>query len=311
MMKLITVFVVFLFMSVCCKNNLMAQTMSKEELIFLTSEWKGERFADGRPKIADDLLQRAKNVNIDDAWTVLKNEGYLNQFEGGWKMVNDDVPVVGRAVTAMFMPSRPDVEKNIKARGISRDGRKGNTNSWPIETLVKGDVYVADGFGKIGGGTLMGSTLATSIFSKSGNGVVFNGASRDLQEIKEMKGFNAFVRDFHPSFLEEMVLMGLNTPIRIGNVMVLPGDLVIGRGEGVLFVPAHLAEQVISTAEFVIRKDKFGFEMVKTKRYTTGQIDSQWTDEIKTDFLKWLDQHPELGKMTKAELDKLMSKRTW
>jgi hypothetical protein len=108
-----------------------------------------------------------------------------------------------------------------------------------------------------------------------------------------------------------MVLMGLNTPIRIGNVMVLPGDLVIARGEGVLFVPAHLAEQVVSTAEFVIRKDKFGFEMVKTKRYSTGQIDSQWTDEIKTEFLKWLDLHPELGKMTKAELDKLMSKRTW
>ncbi|CAN5218951.1 hypothetical protein BH11BAC5_BH11BAC5_49610 [soil metagenome] len=310
-MKLFIAFVAFLFTSLGYNNMLFAQTMSKEELIFLTSEWKGERFADGRPKIADDLLERAKYINIDDAWTVLKNEGYVNQFEGGWKMVNDDVPVIGRAVTAMFMPSRPDVEKNIKARGISRDGRKGNTNSWPIETLVKGDVYVADGFGKIGGGTLMGSTLATSIFSKSGNGVVFNGASRDLQEIKEMKGFNAFVRDFHPSFLEEMVLMGLNTPIRIGNVMVLPGDLVIGRGEGVLFVPAHLAEQVISTAEFVIRKDKFGFEMVKTKRYSTGQIDSQWTDEIKADFLKWLDQHPELGKMTKAELDKLMSKRTW
>ncbi len=310
-MKLFIAFAAFLFTGLGYNNMLFAQTMSKEELIFLTSEWRGERFADGRPKIADDLLERAKYINIDDAWTVLKNEGYLNQFEGGWKMVNDDVPVVGRAVTAMFMPSRPDVEKNIKARGISRDGRKGNTNSWPIETLVKGDVYVADGFGKIGGGTLMGSTLATSIFSKSGNGVVFNGASRDLQEIKEMKGFNAFVRDFHPSFLEEMVLMGLNTPIRIGNVMVLPGDLVIGRVEGVLFVPAHLAEQVISTAEFVIRKDKFGFEMVKTKRYSTGQIDSQWTDEIKADFLKWLDQHPELGKMTKAELDKLMSKRTW
>jgi regulator of RNase E activity RraA len=310
-MKLITAVVVFLFISVCCNNILMAQTMSKEELIFLTSEWKGERFADGRPKVADDLLERAKHINIDDAWTVLKNEGYVNQFEGGWKMVKEDVPVIGRAVTAMFMPSRPDVEKNIKARGISRDGRKGNTNSWPIETLVKGDVYVADGFGKIGGGTLMGSTLATSIFSKSGNGVIFNGAARDLQEIKEMDGFNAFVRDFHPSFLEEMVLMGLNTPIRIGNVMVLPGDLVIARGEGVLFVPAHLAEQVISTAEFVIRKDKFGFEMVKTKRYSTGQVDSQWTDEIKAEFLKWLDLHPELGKMTKAELDKLMNKRTW
>ncbi len=288
-----------------------AQTIPKEEMIFLTSEWRGERFADGRPKIEDDLLVRAKSINIDDAWTVLKNEGYVNQFEGGWKMINNDVPVIGRAVTAMFMPSRPDVERNIKGRGIARDGRKGNTNSWPIETLVKGDVYVADGFGKIGGGTLMGSTLATSIFSKSGNGVVFNGASRDLQEMNEMKGFNAFVRDFHPSFLEEMVLMGLNTPIRIGNVMVLPGDLVIARQEGVLFVPAHLAEQVVTTAEFVIRKDKFGFEMVKSNRYSTGQIDSQWTDEIKTEFLKWLGQHPDLGKMTRAELDKVMSKRTW
>ena len=295
----------------CFTGVLSAQTISYEELSYLTGEWKGERFADGRPKIPDELLVRARTINIDDAWTVLKNEGYLNQYEGGWKMVQQDVPVVGRAMTATFMPSRPDVEKRIKERGTKTQGRKGNTNAWPIETLVKGDVYVADGFGKIGGGTLMGSTLATSIYSKSGNGVVFNGASRDLQEIQEIDGFNAFVRDFHPSFLEEMVLMGLNTPVRIGNVMVLPGDLVIARREGVLFVPAHMAEQVVTTAEFVIRKDKFGYEMVKTAKYSTGQIDSQWTEEIKADFLKFLDQHPELGKMTKAELEKVMSKRTW
>jgi len=289
---------------------LIGQTISKEELVFLTSEWKGERFADGRPKIPDDLLKRARIINIDDAWTVLKNNGYTNQYDGNWKMVHQDVPVIGRAMTAMYMPSRPDIEKNIKARG-AQQGRKGNTNAWPIETLVKGDVYVADGFGKIGSGTLMGSTLANSIFAKSGNGVVFNGSARDLGEIQEMKEFNAFVRDFHPSFLEEMVLMGLNTPVRIGNVMVLPGDLVIGRREGVLFVPAHMAEEVVSTAEFVVRKDKFGFEMVRTGKYATGQIDSQWPDEIKLAFLDWLSGHPELGTMTKEQLDKVMSKRTW
>ena len=301
-----------LFAAVCCLSApLLAQTMPKDELIFLTSEWKGERFADGRPKIPDNLLERAKHIGIDDAWTVLKNEGYTNQFEGGWKLIQQDVPVTGRAVTALFMPTRPDVEKTIKERGISKQGRKGNTNTWPIETLTKGDVYVADAFGKIGGGTLMGATLGNAIFSKTGNGVVFNGAARDLQELQNISGFNAFVRDFHPSFLEEMVLMGLNTPIRIGNVMVLPGDLVIAQREGVLFVPAHLAEQVVSTAEFVTRKDQFGFETVKSGRYTTGQIDSQWTEEIKTEFLKWLGQHPELGTMTKAELDKVMSKRTW
>ncbi len=289
---------------------LSAQTISKEELIFLTSEWKGERFADGRPKIPDDLLKRARIINIDDAWTVLKNNGYTNQYDGNWKMVHQDVPVIGRAMTAMYMPSRPDVEKNIKSRG-AQQGRKGNTNAWPIETLVKGDVYVADGFGKIGSGTLMGSTLANSIFAKSGNGVVFNGSARDLGEIQEMKEFNAFVRDFDPSFLEEMVLMGLNTPVRIGNVMVLPGDLVIGRREGVLFVPAHMPEEVVSTAEFVVRKDKFGFEMVRSGKYATGQIDSQWPDEIKLAFLDWLRGHPELGTMTKEQLDKVMSKRTW
>ena len=287
------------------------QTIPKEELIFLTSEWKGERFDDGRPKIPDDLLERAKKIGIDDAWTVLENEGYKNQFEGNWKMVHDEVPVVGRAVTALFMPSRPDVEKSIKERGINSQGRKGNTNSWPIEVLTKGDVYVADSFGKIDAGTLMGATLATSIYSKSGNGVVFNGSARDLESISQIKGFNAFVRDFHPSFLEEEVLMGLNTPIRIGQVMVLPGDLVLAKREGVLFIPAHLAEQVVGTAEFVALKDQFGFEMVKTKKYSTGEIDSDWNEKLKAEFFEWLDKHPELIKMSKETLNKILSKRTW
>jgi regulator of RNase E activity RraA len=306
-MKLFTL-VLFLVL-INSNGQLFAQTISKEELIFLTSEWKGERFTDGRPKIPDDLLERAKRIMIDDAWTVLRNEGYLNQFESGWKTVND-ITLAGRAVTALYLPSRPDVEKSIKDRG-AKQGRKGNTNAWPIDILTKGDLYVADAFGKISGGPIMGATLANSIYSKSGNGVVFDGASRDLQEIRNIKGFNAFVRDFHPSFTEEMILMGLNSPIRIGNVMVLPGDLVIATVEGVLFVPAHLAEHVVSVSEFVIRKDQFGFEMVRTNKYSTGEIDSQWTDAIKVDFLKWLEKHPELGKMTREELDKMMSKRTW
>ncbi len=301
----------FLFLFSCSvySGRVSAQTITKEELTFLTSEWKGERFPDGRPKVAEDLIARAKKIGIDDAWTVLKNLGYTNQFEAGWKAVND-LPVSGRAMTAMFMPSRPDIEKNIKERG-SRSGRLGNTNAWPIDVLTSGDIYVADGFGKIGGGTLMGSTLGTSIFAKSGNGVVFDGAARDVDGLKDIKGFNAFVRDFHPSFLEDMVLMGLNTPIRIGRVMVLPGDLVIGGRIGVLFVPAHLAEQVVATAEFVALKDKFGFAMLRSGRYSSGQIDSQWADPIKVDFLKWLDQHPEEGKMTRTQLDMMMSKRTW
>ncbi|MBZ5859326.1 RraA family protein [Flavihumibacter profundi] len=290
--------------------KLRAQTMSKDELIFLTGEWKGERFADGRPKIPADLIERAKKIGIEEAWTVLKNEGYKNQFEGNWKMVNDSVKVVGRVVTAQFMPSRPDVEMKIRERG-KKEGRKGNTNAWPIEVLTKGDVYVADCFGKIAQGTLIGDNLGNSIFAKTGNGVIFDGAARDLSGLAEIKGFNAFVRDFDPSYLEDVVLMGLNTPIRIGGAIVLPGDLVISEREGVLFIPAHLAEKVIGISEFITVKDKFGHAMLKSGKYSPGQIDNQWTDEIKTAFLQWLQQNPGETQLTRAQLDEFLNKRTW
>lgn len=298
-----------LFLSTFFKQS-SAQTISKEELTFLTSAWKGERFADGRPKIPDALIERAKNIGIEEAWTVLRNEGYKNQFEGNWKLVHDDVPVVGRAVTAMFMPTRPDIEKNIKDRG-AKQGRKGNTNAWPIDVLTKGDVYVADGFGKIAGGTLIGDNLGNSIFNKTGNGVIFDGSARDLQGLSAIKGFNAFVRDFDPSYLEEMVLIGLNTPIRIGRAIVLPGDLVLSEKEGVLFIPAHLAETVIATAEFIALRDEFSHAMLKAGTFSTGEIDSQWSEPIRAAFMKWQDQQNKKSKISRAQLDEFMKKRTW
>jgi len=302
--------ITFLLFLVLCNAKIFAQSMPKEELIFLTSEWKGERFNDGRPKIQDNLIERAKHIGIEEAWTVLRNEGYRNQFEGNWKMVNDTVQVVGRVVTAQFMPARPDVEMKIKERG-KNEGRKGNTNSWPIDVLTKGDVYVADCFGKIAQGTLIGDNLGNAIFAKSGNGVIFDGAARDLSGLADIKGFNAYVRDFDPSYLEDVMLMGLNTPIRIGHAIVLPGDLVISEREGVLFIPAHLAEKVISTSEFIALRDKFGHAMLKSGKYSPGQIDNQWTEEIKSAFLKWLDEHPGEVKLTRAQLEFFMEKRTW
>ena len=287
-----------------------AQTISKEELIYLTSEWKGERFPDGRPKIADDLLERAKNIGIEDAWATLNNEGYHCQFDSGWKMVHDDVPIVGRALTASFMPSRPDVQQKIMERG-KKEGRKGNSNSWPIDVLSKGDVYVADGFGKIAEGTLIGDNLGNSIFAKSGNGVIFDASARDLEGLSAIAGFNAFVRDWDPSYLKDEVLMGLNTPIRIGRAVVMPGDLVLAKREGVLFIPAHLAEKVILTAEFIGLRDTFGIQMLKEGKYATGEIDNQWTDKIKEAFLKWLDKNPGKLPMTRAKLDEYMKARTW
>ncbi|HMG90804.1 MAG TPA: hypothetical protein VK589_12120 [Chryseolinea sp.] len=297
-------------LGICGVTILQAQTIPKEELIFLTSEWKGERFPDGRPKIPDDLIRRAKNITIEDAWTVLRNDGYVCQYDGNWKMVHPDVTIAGRALTAMFMPTRPDVEKNIKDRG-AKQGRTGNTNAWPIDVLSKGDVYVADGFGKIKEGTLMGDNLGNSIYAKSGTGVIFDAAARDLDGLMKIEGFNAFVRDWHPSFLQDVVLMGLNTPIRIGQALVLPGDLVVAKKSGVIFIPAHLAEKVVITAEFIMLRDRFGHAMLKEGKYTTGQIDSQWTDEIKEAFIKWIAVNAPEVPMKRSDVDEFMKKRTW
>jgi regulator of RNase E activity RraA len=289
---------------------LQAQTIPKEELTFLTTEWKGERFADGRPRIPDAVIEQARTVSLDDVWTILEGEGYHCQFDGGWKMIYDNKPIVGRAVTAMFIPARPDVEVHMKERGQQK-GFKGNSNSWPIQQLSKGDVYVADGFGKIADGTLIGSTLGNAIFARTGNGVVFNAAARDLEGLKEIDGFNALVRDWDPSFLKNVMLSGLNVPIRIGRAVVLPGDLVLTSSEGVVFVPAHLAEKVIGIAAFIQVKDQFGFEMLKAGKYTPGEIDNNWTDAIRETFLEWQHKLPGKKPMTRQELDKMLEKRTW
>lgn len=308
MRKLSLLLLTFLLLSFV--NPSSAQFITKDEMLFLTSEWKGERFPDGRPKISDELIARARKIGIEEAWQILNNEGYRNQFEGNFKMIHTDVPVIGRAVTATFLPTRPDIEKNIKDRGWKK-GYAGNTNAWPISELQKGDVYVASCFGKIKGGTMIGDNLGTSIYAKTGTGVVFDAAVRDLTGLAKIDGFNAYVRDFHPSFLVEVVLTGLNTPTLIGEAIVLPGDLVISDAEGVLFIPAHMAEHVIANAEFFTIRDKYSRTVLREGKYTAGQIDSEWTNELKEDFLNWLKKNPSEGKMTRAELDEFMKKRTW
>ncbi len=286
------------------------QTISRDLMVFYTSQWEGERFPDGRPKVPDDILERMEKVSIEEAWGVLRGEGYHNQFEGGWKMLYADQPIVGRALTALYMPNRPDVSDAIKAKGKD-DGRIGSPNSWPIDMLSTGDVYVADAFGKIEDGTMIGDNLGNAIFAKSGNGVVFNAASRDMDGLLKIDGFNAFVRDWHPSFLKEVMLAGLNVPIRMGAATVLPGDIVLAKAEGVIFIPAHLASKVVTTAEIVILRDQFGIQRLKEGKYSPGQIDSRWSDEIEKDFSQWLRDHQDELPVPKEQIQELLKNRTW
>jgi regulator of RNase E activity RraA len=285
-------------------------TIPKDQMVYYTKEWKGERFDDGRPKVPDELLKRLKNISIEEAWGVLRTEGYNNQFDGGWTMLHPEQAFVGRALTAQYMPLRPEINERILADGHAA-GRLGASNSWPIDELTMGDVYVADCFGKVIDGTLIGDNLGNSIYSKSGTGVVFDGGSRDLEGLSHIEGFNAFVRGFDPSFLTETMLTGINVPIRIGRATVFPGDAVLAKKEGVIFIPPHLLENVVITAEFIGLRDKFGHQRLREGTYTPGQIDGQWSDEIKEDFLQWLDKNPGLLPMSRKELDEFMKNRTW
>lgn len=301
---------VFLLAALAGPPPIQAQFIAEDELIFLTAEWEGERFPDGRPRVPDDIIERMGNISIEEAWTVLRNRGYNNQFAGDWKMVHDDVPIVGRVVTAAYLPSRPELADRITERGHER-GESGPMNSWPIDALEQGDVYVADGMGKIDGGTLIGNNLATAIYARSGNGVIFDGALRDLGALEEMEAFNAYVRDWHPSFMEDMMLGGLNVPIRIGEALVLPGDVVLAEREGIVFVPAHLARVVVETAEVVVLRDRFGQQRLEEGTYTPGQIDSRWTEAIRDDFFGWLEENVDDPPVSEERIREIFEERTW
>ena len=278
----------------------------------ITPEWKGERFPDGRPRVPDALLERLKNVSIEEAWGYLRNRGYMNQYEGDWIVLHPDQPMTGRVVTAQYMPLRPDLEKVIRERGkVEGRTQQGGTNSWPIDVLVEGDVYVADSYGKIVDGTLIGDNLGNSIYAKSKRGVIFYGSVRDQEGLEEIEGFNGWIKGSDPSFIQQMSLVTINTPIRIGRATVLPGDVVLAKKYGVIFIPAHLVADLVINAEVTALRDEFGHQRLREGKYKPGQIDSAWSDEIKKDFMEWLSKYPGKLPMSKQELDNYFKERNW
>ncbi|MBI1941639.1 MAG: RraA family protein [Acidobacteria bacterium] len=261
---------------------------TREQRAEFTRQWRGERFPDGRPKVSDEVLARLKNVTAEEAWAVLRQAGYHHQFESGWKVINPGERLVGRAVTAVFMPLRPDVNAVINDYG-GKEGRTqtGGQNSWVIDTLQPNDVLVVDLYGKIKDGTFAGDNLATSIFAKTGTGLIVDGAVRDVSGISEIKGFRCYVRDFDPSALAGATLMGINVPIRIGQVTVMPGDAVVSDPEGITFIPPHLAERVADSSELTQLRDRWGHQMLREGKYTPGEIDGGWTKKMLEEFNGW------------------------
>lgn len=259
-----------------------------EKIAHLTRLSTFERFPDGRPRVPDDILERMKAVTTEEAWGVCRRNGYNFQFEGNWQNLHPEQVLVGRAVTAVFMPKRPDIDEAVEEWGQSTGRLAGKQNSWVIDTLLPNDVIVVDLFGKIQNGTFAGDNLSTAIHSRSHTGMVIDGGIRDTQRIFTIEDFGVFIRGMDPSAIADVTLMGINVPVRIGNATVLPGDVVLGTREGVIFIPAHLAQTVVERSENIRMRDTFGQLRLREGKYSPGQIDrGDWEPEIEADFQAW------------------------
>jgi 4-hydroxy-4-methyl-2-oxoglutarate aldolase len=253
-----------------------------------------------------------KNINLEEAWGALRGKGFEWQYEGRFRLVHLDETgtMVGRALTATFAPKRPDLDKALTAKGHAA-GHVGGRNSWPIDMLQKRDVYLANAFGSYEGGPIIGGNLATAIFRNSGNGVVFDGSVRDIAQMETIEGFKAWVRDWHPSWNYDNMLVEINRPVRIGTMLCLPGDVVLAKRQGVMCIPPVHAELVCKTGEIVQLRDMFGFQRIKEGTYTPGQIDQRWSDDMEKDFSSWLKEHIDKLPVPREQVQEILKERTW
>jgi regulator of RNase E activity RraA len=287
---------------------------TREDVIKYTPDWQGERFPDGRPKVPDAILDRMKTVTLEEAWAVLQNASFMHQYEDGWLSIHPDKVLVGRALTAVWMPGRPDIQKVIEEQGV-KDNRLGAMNAWPVDMLQPRDVYVADHFGLKVDGPSIGDNVGNAIYAKSGNGIVYDGAVRDINGLDELPNFVSFVRYYDPSHhygslrsgkLLNSTMVSINGPARIGHALAMPGDVVLGRNGGVIFIPPQLAEKVVKVSEATHLRDTFGHLRLEEKKYTAGQIDARWTPAIEDDYRAWLKENEDHLSVSKERVEEIL-----
>lgn len=264
---------------------------NRDDIVQLTPLWQGERFDDGRPRVPDDIVRRMRHVQTEEAWSVLRTHGYDRQFEGGWMNMHPDRVVAGRAVTAVFVPHRPDLHDYLMEYGHNEEGRIGAMNSWVIETLVQDDCIVVDLFGKVYDGTFSGANLSTAIATRTGTGQVIHGGIRDAEQILRIPNFNTFCRGVDPTPIRDVTMVGMNVPCRIGGATCMPGDVVLGTYSGILFIPPHLAEEVVEHSERTRLREMFSHQRLREGIYTSSEMDTQWTEAITADFDAWRQTH--------------------
>ena len=270
----------------------------RDEIIALTPLWTGKRMEDGRPYVEQKYLDELKKMTLEEVWKPIFVKGYINQFVGGGlapliPLHDDGRKLVGRAVTCNYCPTRPDLHELTFKKG-AEEGRHGNYNQWVVDNLVEGDVIVCDMYDKIYKGTFLGGNLTTALRTrtKTGGAVIWGGV-RDIEQMKKVEDVQVYYRGIDPTPIREFVMTGYNTVTHFGGAVCLPGDVVFGAGGGVLFIPAHLVQEVVEGAQKTHVKDDFGFEMIAQNKFTTAEIDrNTWTVKMLDMLIEWIKTDP-------------------
>jgi regulator of RNase E activity RraA len=260
-----------------CSAQGQLMTFSKQELTDYTAQSTFERLADGRPKVPDNLLERARELSSEEVWAVLEEKGFRNQYADGFQILHPEKPMVGRAFTVQFMPERPDVSMVASAKAKER-GLGSLTNQLAIDMLQPGDVLIVDLFGKKVNGTIVGDNLFYYVMKTThSGGLVVDGSIRDLNGISEI-AMPAYFKAVDPTPIGNVMLTGINVPVRIGGVTVMPGDLVVGDREGVYFVPPQLVKEVLDRADEIRIHDEWTKKKFDEMKYKSREIYGSPTD---------------------------------
>ena len=243
---------------------------SRQQIIKYTPKNPFGRFADGRPNVPDTFIERLRRASSEMLWKPLWDRNYQFQWEGRWKINRPEIKLIGRAFTAEYMPVRPDVDEVIEA-DAARQGLPDRSHTRVIGMLQPGDVLVVDLFGKIEEGSMTGDNLSAAIYAATGNGFVVDGGIRDLDGIRNQP-VPIYYRDTHVKPLRNVMLTGINVPVQIGDVTVMPGDLIVGDAEGITVIPPHLVKDVAREVLLTDLKDQWTQQKLATKRYKAADV---------------------------------------
>src|SRR6266571_1448050 len=263
-------------------------TFSKQELMDYTAQEPFDRLPDGRPKVPNDMIERARELSSEEVWAVLQEKGYNNQYADGFQVLHPGKTMVGRAFTVQFMPLREDVDKVAQSKAKQSLGNR-VFNQTAIDMLQPGDVLVVDLFGKKVGGTIVGDNLFFYVNQAThGGGLVVDGSIRDLDGISEID-MPAYFRSVDPTPIGNVMLTGINIPIRVGNVTVMPGDLVVGDREGIYFVPPQFVQEVLDKADETHIHDEWTKKKFAEGKYKSTEIYGSPSDpKLKQEYQEYL-----------------------